>query len=87
MQLSEDIKERRTRFAGHCYRANDEIISVVALWNPTHGKRSVVRPPKTLINQLCDDVHCNPEDLPNAMNDRDEWRVKVKNIRAISTSW
>ena len=28
---------------------------------------------------------CCPEDLPRAMNDREEWRERVRDIRAAST--
>ncbi len=34
------------------------------------------------IQQLCDDMGCNPEDLPEAMNDRETWRERVRDIRA-----
>ena len=30
---------------------------------------------------------CNPEDLPKAMNDRETWRERVRDIRASRTSW
>ena len=30
---------------------------------------------------------CCPEDLPRAMNDREEWRERVRDIRAASTIW
>ena len=32
------------------------------------------RPARTYIQQLCEDTGCNPEDLPEAMNDREKWR-------------
>ncbi len=35
--------------------------------------------------QLCDDTGCNPEDLPEAMNDREKWREMVRDIRAGGT--
>ena len=35
--ITDVIKERRTRFAGHCWRSKDEIISDVLLWTPKHG--------------------------------------------------
>ena len=28
------------------------------------------------IQQLCEDTGCCPEDLPRAMNDREEWRER-----------
>ena len=38
----------------------------------------------TFIQQLCEDTGCCPEDLPRAMNDREEWRERVRDIRATS---
>ena len=34
------------------------------------------------IQQLCEDTGCSPEDLPEAMNDREKWRERVRDIRA-----
>ena len=31
---------------------------------------------------LCEDTGCCPEDLHRAMNDREEWRERVRDIRA-----
>ena len=39
---------------------------------------------ETYIQQLCEDTGCCPEDLPRAMNDREEWRERVRDIRATS---
>ena len=30
---------------------------------------------------------CNPEDLPEAMNDREKWRERVRDIRAGGMTW
>ena len=38
----------------------------------------------TYIQQLCEDTGCCPEDLPRTMNDREEWRERVRDIRATS---
>ena len=85
--ISQTIKERRTRFAGHCWRSKREMVSDVLLWTPKHGYTSVGHPQKTYIQQLSEDCGCLPEDLPNLMDERDVWRVRVKNIRSRSTSW
>ena len=45
--ISQTVKERRLRFAGHCHRAKNECISSVLLWKPQHGRRSVGSPAKT----------------------------------------
>ena len=73
---------RRTRHAGHCWRSKDELISDVLLWTPTYGCARAGRPARTYIQQLCEDTGCNPEDLPEAINDREKWRERVKDIRA-----
>ena len=84
--ISHVIRERQMRFAGHCWRSKEEIVRDVLLWTPKHGHTRVGRPSKTYINQLCEDTECLPEDLPNAMDDRDGWRERVRRIRAISTT-
>ena len=78
---------RRTRHAGHCWRSRDELIRDVLLWIPTHGRAKAGRPARTYIQQLCEDTGCCPEDLPRAMNDREEWRERVRDIRATSAIW
>ena len=44
-------------------------------------------PARTYIQQLCEDTGCNPEDLPEAMNDREKWREMVRDVRAGGTTW
>ena len=41
-------------------------------YGPTHGRAKAGRPARTYIQQLCEDTGCCPEDLPGAMNDREE---------------
>ena len=72
---------------GHCWRSRDELISDVLLWTPTHGCAKAGRPAQTYIQQLCEDSGCCPEDLPGAMNEREEWRERVGDIRATSKTW
>ena len=85
--ITKTIQARRTRHAGHCWRSKDEIVSDVLLWTPAYGQSKAGRPARTFIQQLCDDTGCNPEDLPEAMNDRETWRERVRDIRASRTSW
>ena len=49
-------------------------ISDVLLWTPTHGCAKAGRPARTYIQQLCEDTGCSPEDMPEAMNNREKWR-------------
>ena len=79
--ITKTIQVRRT---GHCWRSRDKLIRDVLLWTPTHGRAKAGRPARTYIQQLCEDTGCCPEDLPRAMNDREEWRERVRDIRATS---
>ena len=85
--ITKTIQVRRTRHAGHCWRIRDELISDVLLWTPTHGRAKAGRPARKYIQQLCEDTGCSPEDLPEAMNDREKWRERIRDIRATSTTW
>ena len=85
--ITKTIQVRWTRHAGHCWRSRDELIRDVLLWIPTHGRAKAGRPARTYIQQLCEDTGCCPEDLPRAMNDREEWLERVRDIRAASTIW
>ena len=53
---------------------------------PIHGRRSRGRPVKTFVDQLMEDTSCNYKELPNAMMNREEWRVRVNQCRA-SPTW
>ena len=85
--ITKTIHVRRTRHVGHCWRSRDELISDVLLWTLTHGRTKAGRPARTYIQQLCEDTGFSPEDLPEAMKDREKWRERVRDIRATSTTW
>ena len=86
LPITKTIQARRTRHARHCWRRRDELISDVLLWTPTYGRASAGRPARTYIQQLREDMGCSPEDLPEAMNDREKWWERVKDIRASGTT-
>ena len=80
--ITKTIQVRRTRHTGHCWRSRDELISDVLRWTPSHGRAKAVRAARTYVQQLCEDTGCSPEYLTEAMNDREEWRERVRDIRA-----
>ena len=84
---TKNIQVRRTRHAGHCWRSKDEFVCDEPLWTPAYGQAKAERPAQTYIQQLCEDTGCSPEDLPEAMNDREKWRERVRDIRASGTTW
>ena len=63
-------------------RSKDDLISDVLLWTLSHGRAKFGRPARSYIQQLCADTECSPEDLPGAMEDRDEWQKRVGEIHA-----
>ena len=84
--ITKTTQARRTRHAEHCWRSRDELKSDVLLWTPTYGRAKAGRPARTYIQQLYEDTGCSPEDLPEAMNDRETWRKMVRDIRASGTT-
>ena len=87
LPITKTIKIRRTRHAGHCWRSWDELISDVLQWVPSHGRAKAGQPARTYIQQLCADTGCSAENLPEAMDNREGWRERVRDIRADSTTW
>ena len=83
--ITKTIQLRRTRHAGHCWRSKDELINDVLLWTPAYGQAKAGQPARTYIQQLCEDTGCSPEYQPKAMNDREEWWERVRDIRASGT--
>ena len=84
--ITKTIQVRQTRHAGHCWRSRDELISDVLLWTPSHGHAKAGRPARSYIQQLCEDMRCCPGGLPEAMNDREGWWERVRDIRADGTT-
>ena len=48
---------------------------------PSHGRAKARRPARTCIEEFCVDTGCSLEDLPNAMNHREKWRERIREIR------
>ena len=82
LPIMKTIQARRTRHGGHCWRIRDELISNVLLWTPSYGRAKAGWPTRTYIQQVCKDTGCSPEDLPEAMNDKEKCRERVRDIRA-----
>ena len=54
------------------WRSRDDLVSYVFLWTPSHRRASVVRPPRTYLQQLSAHTGYNLEDLPEARDNKDE---------------
>ena len=85
--ITKTIKVTRTRHTRHCWRSRDELISDVLPWSPSHGRAKAGRPARTYIQQLCADTGCILEDLPEAIEDKERWRERVRDICAEGSTW
>ena len=56
-------------------------------WTPTYGRAKAGWPATTYIQKLCEDTGHSLEDLPEAMNDRENWRERVRDIRTSGMTW
>ena len=84
--ISKNIQVRWRR-EEHCWRSKGELISDVLLWNSSHGHASFGWPAKTCLQQLCTDSGCSLEDLLGAIDDRNRWSKRVRDICARSATW
>ena len=78
--ISTILRDRRMPFAGHCWRAKQELARNLLLWSPktpNYGKWRAGCPAITYIDQLCRDKGCLPNDLPALLQDRDGWRDRL----------
>ena len=76
--ISSTLRGRRAQFAGHSFRATNELSSTFVLWKSTAvGRRGRKL---TFPDILCRDTGLLFEDLPVAMNDRDTWKEIVSKI-------
>ena len=82
--ITKTIQAKRNRHAGNCWRSKDLSVSDVLLWTPAYGQSKAGRPARTYIQKLCDDTGFNPEDLPEAMNDRETWRERGSGISVLA---
>ena len=85
--ITKTIQVRQTKHAGHCWRSGDELMSDILLWTLSHGQAKARQSARTYIQRLCADTGCSLEDLLGAMDDRDGWRERVRDIRADGVTW
>ena len=71
--------ERRARFAGHCMRAQDQIISDVLPLRLQQGNRRGRRP-LTFPDIVARDVKLSVEETRTAMLDRAVWRCHIHGV-------
>ena len=86
--ITKTIKVRWTRHAGHCWRSKDKLISDILPWTPSHWRAKAGRSARTYIQQLCVNTgYSLDEDLLGAMDNRDGWQERVREICFGSATW
>ena len=76
--MSNIVRSKRVQFAGHCFRANSEVISPLILWKPNSvGRRSRKL---SYLDTLTRDTGLIEQDLKTAMLDRNCWSEMVISI-------
>ena len=76
--ISSVIAQRRARFAGHCMRAQDQLISTILPLRFQQAGRG--RRPLTFPDIVARDVKMTVEDMRVAMLDRAVWRCHVHGV-------
>ena len=85
--IKKTIKIRWTRHVGHYWKSRYELISNVLQWTPSHDRAKAGQPARTYVQELCADTGCSPEDLLEAMDDREGWWERIRDICTDSTTW
>ena len=76
--VSDIIKARRLRLAGHTFRDKTSPAHLTVTWDPSHGTLSRGRPAHTLIDTLLRDTGLeNIRELECCMSEKKEWRNRV----------
>ena len=85
--LSEKIRERTMKLAGHCHRHPELPASRLITWEPTHGQRSRGGQRTTLLKTLMQHAGVSSkEELAACMEDRAGWRARARGSRLRSAS-
>ena len=78
-RVTDKIKERRLKLAGHCVRHPELAACPTILWEPKQGTASRGRRRLTFVDQLKRDTGLTTaEELHSCMVDRDCWRKRTR---------
>ena len=81
--ISNVIRRRRLKFAGHSVRQHDQLVSELVLWEPTHGTRNRGGQAKNFVDILKEDTGCkSTQEIRTCMEDRGVWRGIVSRCSA-----
>ena len=80
--LSNKIRRRRLKFAGHFLRREDEVVSNLVMWQPIHGTIRRGRPPDSYIHKDSGAFYRSTRKLYTSGHD-ESWCLEVNNCPGI----
>ena len=84
LKITEKIRLRRLKLAGHCSRHPEEVAANLVLWVPDRNSRDRGRPKITYLDTLKRDTGLNLEELHACMQDRAQWKTIIARARESS---
>ena len=83
--ISATVAQRRDRFAGHCFRAKEQVMPDVLYWRLPC---SYWEPrPLNYIDMIGRDTESEIVDIPNMIRDKHLWRDVVNGILVATAKW
>ena len=76
--ISTVLAKRRARFAGHCMRASDQVISTILPWKLQQVNRG--RRPLTFLDTVARDADLGVGDIRTVMLERAVWKRVIDGI-------
>ena len=84
-RISETIRGRRLRLAGHCACHSEQTASKVLVWEPQHSHRNRGRPRTTYTHIIKADTGLNnTKEIRDAMLNQVVWKDFIRTARANS---
>ena len=82
-KVTDKIRSRRLKFAGHCIRQKDAPVCNMILWEPLHGYTVRGRPQLNYVDVLRKDTGLTATELKACMEDRESWRpITVRGLHS-----
>lgn len=76
-KITDKIRRRRLKFAGHCVRQKGAPVCNLILWEPLHGYTVRGRPQLSYVDSLRKDTGLTASELKTCMEDRKSWRTII----------
>ena len=91
LHKTRSVQPLTSHLTNHSSKTNKESFAREVITNSlamfSYGLTSIDWPAKIYIHQLYVDTRCNLEDLPGAMDYRNRWWGRSKEIHAINMTW